>query len=337
MKKYNVVVAGATGAVGVEFRRVLLEKKFPIDKIKFLGNSTVGQEIEFGDRKVTVEPIEKGCFEGYDIALFSAGGSVSKEFAPIAAEEGCLVIDNSSAWRMDPNVPLVVPEVNPEDSLKNNGIIANPNCSTIQMCAALWPIHKKYGIKKIIVSTYQAASGAGAKGMKELIEQTNSYVEGNEINVSTFQHQLLFNVIPHIDVFQDNGFTKEEMKMIKETKKIFHDDEISISATTVRVPVLRAHSESITLELEKNASDDEVRELLKNSEGIEVIDNPSNNEYPMPIHAAETFPTYVGRIRKDPVFENGISLWVVADQVLKGAALNAVQIAEYVISKDAVK
>lgn len=336
MKKYNVVVVGATGAVGIEFRRVLIEKKFPIDKIKFLGKSTVGQEVDFGDRKVTVEPIEKGCFEGYDIALFSAGGSVSKEFAPIAAEEGCVVIDNSSAWRMDPEVPLVVPEVNPDDALKNKGIIANPNCSTIQMCVALYPIHRKYGIKRLIVSTYQAASGAGAKGMNELLKQANDFVNGNDIEVSAFQHQLLFNVIPHIDVFQENGFTKEEMKMVKETKKIFHDDDIKVSATTVRVPVLRAHSESITVDLEKDCNDKDVRDLLESSEGIVVIDDPSTNSYPMPFKAAETFPTYVGRIRKDPVFDNGLSLWVVADQVLKGAALNAVQIAEILIEKNAI-
>lgn len=336
MKKFNVVILGATGAVGAEFRKVLIDRKFPLDKIKFLGSSTVGQEIDFGDKKITVEAVEDGCYDGYDIALFSAGGGISLEEAKKAADAGCVVIDNSSAWRMNPEVPLVVPEVNPEDLKKHKGIIANPNCSTIQMCVALWPIHKKYGIKRLIVSTYQAASGAGAKGMQELVDQAESYVKNEDLKVDAFAHQLLFNVIPHIDVFLDNAFTKEEMKMIKETRKIFHEDELKVSATTVRVPVLRAHSESITLDLEKETSAEDIRSLLASSEGIEVIDNPEKNEYPMPKDAANTYPTYVGRIRKDPVFDNGISLWVVADQVLKGAALNAVQIAEKMIEMDLI-
>lgn len=336
MKKYNVVILGATGAVGVEFRKVLVDRKFPIDKIRFLGSSTVGQVIDFGDRKVEVEAVTDDCFDGFDIALFSAGGGISKKLAKKAAKTGCIVIDNSSAWRMDPDVPLVVPEVNPDDVKKHNGIIANPNCSTIQMCVALWPIHKNYGINRIIVSTYQAASGAGAKGMSELENQAKSWANNEELKVSEFSHQLMFNVIPHIDVFLDNDFTKEEMKMILETKKIFHDDDLKISATTVRVPVLRAHSESITLDLKKNVATQDVATLLSNSEGIIVQDDVKNNVYPMPIDVAGKYETFVGRIRKDDVFDNGISLWVVADQILKGAALNAVQIAELLIKKNIV-
>lgn len=329
MKSYRVGIVGATGAVGQEMLNVLGNRNFPVKELRlFASERSAGKKIIFKGKEIIVEKLTEEFYKGLDIALFSAGGSISKEFAPIAAKNGVVVIDNSSAFRMDSDVPLVVPEVNPEDIKKHKGIIANPNCSTIQMCVALWPIYKKFGIKKLLVSTYQAASGAGAKGMQELLNQTKAFIEGKEITIDKFAHQLLFNVIPHIDEFTDNGFTKEELKMINETRKIFHNDKMKISATTARVPVLRAHSESINLELEKKATAKEVRELLKTSEGIKVIDNPKNNEYPMPIEAAGTYATYVGRIREDEVFENGMSLWVVADQILKGAALNAVQIAE---------
>ncbi|BDU49808.1 aspartate-semialdehyde dehydrogenase [Haliovirga abyssi] len=329
MKSYRVGIVGATGAVGQEMLNVLGNRNFPVKELRLFASArSAGKKIKFKGKDIVVEELTKEFYKGLDIALFSAGGNISKEFAPIAAQNGVVVIDNSSAFRMDDNVPLVVPEVNPEDIKKHKGIIANPNCSTIQMCVALWPIHKEFGIKRLLVSTYQAASGAGAKGMQELLDQTKAFVEGKEIPIDKFVHQLLFNVIPHIDEFTDNGFTKEELKMINETRKIFHDNEIKISATTVRVPVLRAHSESINLELEKKSTSKEIRELLRESEGVKVIDNPKNNEYPMPIDAAGTYATYVGRIRDDEVFENGISLWVVADQILKGAALNAVQIAE---------
>ncbi len=328
-KMYNVGVVGATGAVGEEMMNVLRDRNFPIKTLRLLASAkSAGKKIKFKDIEITVEELKEDSWKGLDIALFSAGGDISKKYAPIFAENGVVVIDNSSAFRMDNEVPLVVPEVNPEDIKKHKGIIANPNCSTIQMCVALNPIHKKYGIKKIIVSTYQATSGAGAKGMEELLSQTKSYVNGEEIKVEKFAHQILFNVIPHIDVFQENGYTKEEMKMVKETQKIMHAPDIKITATTVRVPVLRAHSESISIELEKEATPQEIKELLEKSEGVVVIDNPEAKEYPMPYFIAGKYPTYVGRIRKDLAFDNGIALWVVADQILKGAALNAVQIAE---------
>ncbi len=328
-KMYNVGVVGATGAVGEEMMNVLRDRNFPIKTLRLLASAkSAGKKIKFKDIEITVEELKEDSWKGLDIALFSAGGDISKKYAPIFAENGVVVIDNSSAFRMDNEVPLVVPEVNPEDIKKHKGIIANPNCSTIQMCVALNPIHKKYGIKKIIVSTYQATSGAGAKGMEELLSQTKSYVNGEEIKVEKFAHQILFNVIPHIDVFQENGYTKEEMKMVKETQKIMHAPDIKITATTVRVPVLRAHSESISIELEKEATPQEIKELLGKSEGVVVIDNPEAKEYPMPYFIAGKYPTYVGRIRKDLAFDNGIALWVVADQILKGAALNAVQIAE---------
>lgn len=329
MKKYRVGVVGATGAVGVEMMNVLKDRNFPLESLRlFASKRSAGKEVEFKGEKIVIEELTKDFWQGLDIALFSAGGDISKEFGPIAAENGVVVIDNSSAFRMDPAIPLVVPEVNPEDIKKHKGIIANPNCSTIQMCVALWPIHQKFGIKRIIVSTYQATSGAGASGMQELLNQTADYVNNKDITVEKFAHQILFNVIPHIDVFTDNGYTKEEMKMVKETQKIMHVPEMKISATTVRVPVLRAHSESITIELEKNATPEEVRAILEAAPGVKVVDDPANKSYPMPKDAAGKYDTYVGRIRKDLAFDNGISLWVVADQILKGAALNAVQIAE---------
>lgn len=329
MKKSRVGIVGATGAVGKEILNVLATRNFPVEELKlFASKRSAGKKVKFRDKVIEIEELTEDFYKGLDIALFSAGGDISKKFAPIAAANGVTVIDNSSAFRMDDDVPLIVPEVNPGDIAKHKGIIANPNCSTIQMVVALWPIHRKFGINKIIVSTYQAASGAGAKGMQELEEQTENYVEGKEIPINKFSDQLLFNVIPQIDVFEKNDYTKEEMKMVNETKKMFHDASIKISATAVRVPVLRAHSEAISLELDNKAKVSEIRELLKVSDGIKVIDNPKNCEYPMPIHVAGKYSTFVGRIRKDLALDNGISLWVVADQILKGAALNAVQIAE---------
>ncbi len=329
MKKYRVGVVGATGAVGVEMMNVLRDRNFPLESLRlFASKRSAGKEVEFKGEKIVIEELTQDFWKGLDIALFSAGGDISKEFGPIAAKNGVVVIDNSSAFRMDEDVPLVVPEVNPEDIKKHKGIIANPNCSTIQMCVALWPIHQMFGIKRIIVSTYQATSGAGAMGMQELVDQTNDFVNNKELKVEKFAHQILFNVIPRIDSFTDNGYTKEEMKMVKETQKIMHVPDMKISATTVRVPVLRAHSESITLELEKNVTPEEVRAVLEKAPGVKVIDDPENKSYPMPKDAAGKYETFVGRIRKDLAFDNGISIWVVADQILKGAALNAVQIAE---------
>ena len=334
MKKYNVVILGATGAVGIEFRKILLERKFPIDNIRFLGLSTVGKEFEFDGRNVTVEAVADGCFKGFDIGLFSAGGDISKKVARRAAAEGCVVVDNSSAWRMDPEVPLVVPEVNPDDVNWHKGIIANPNCSTIQMVVALKPIHDAARIKRIVVSTYQAVSGTGLKAIEECLIQTKDLVNNRPISQrKVYPHQIAFNALPQIDVFLENGYTKEEMKMVNETRKIMGDDSIRVTATTVRVPVLYGHSESVNIETEKKITPDEVRELLSKAPGVKVVDNPAKNEYPMAINAAGKDDTYVGRIRTDESIPNGINLWVVSDNIRKGAALNAVQIAELLIKK----
>lgn len=336
MKKFNVVVLGATGAVGVEFRKILIERNFPIDKIKFLGHSTVGTVIDFGDRKVTVEAVEEGCFDGYDIALFSAGASISREVAKKAVEAGCVVVDNSSAWRMDDEVPLVVPEVNPEDVFRHNGIIANPNCTTIQMVVCLKAIEELSHIKRVHVSTYQAASGAGQKGMSELEDQIKSVAAGSKADVKYFAYQLAMNIIPQVDVFTDNGYTKEEMKMYNETRKIMHSD-IQVSATCVRIPVMRNHSESVWVETERELSVEEVRSAFEKAAGVTYYDDPAQQLYPMPLYCAEEDNIFVGRLRKDLANPNGITFWCVGDQIKKGAALNAVQIAELLIEKDALR
>lgn len=335
MKKYNVVILGATGAVGLEFRKLLVERKFPIDKIKFLGKSTVGQQVDFGDTKITVEAVEDGCFDGYDIALFSGGGAISLEVAKKAVEAGCVVIDNSSAWRMDPEVPLVVPEVNAHAVESHKGIIANPNCTTIQMVVCLQAIEKLSHIKKVHVSTYQAASGAGASGMAELEKQFKQIVNGEEPTVSKFAYQLAMNIIPQVDVFTDNGYTKEEMKMFHETKKIMESD-IDVSATCVRIPVMRNHSEAIWLETEKELDPDEVRKAFESAPGVKVIDDPASQKYPMPLWGEGEDDVFVGRIRKDLTNPKGLTFWCVGDQIKKGAALNAVQIAELLIAKGLV-
>jgi aspartate-semialdehyde dehydrogenase len=337
MKKYNVAVLGATGAVGIEFRKILLERKFPIDKIKFLGKTTVGKEIDFGGRTVKVEAVTDDCFKGCQIGLFSAGASISKEVARKAAESGCVVVDNSSAWRMETDVPLVVPEVNPDDVDWNKGIIANPNCSTIQMVVALKPIHDAAKIKRIVVSTYQSVSGTGLKAIEELNIQTRDIVQGQPISQrKVYAHQIAFNCLPHIDVFLPNGYTKEEMKMVNETKKIMNDDSIRVTATTVRVPVLYAHSEAVNIETEKKISASDVRALLAKAPGITIVDDPSQNQYPLAINATGKDDVFVGRIREDESVERGINLWVVSDNIRKGAALNAVQIAELLIKKNLV-
>lgn len=334
MKRYNIVILGATGAVGIEFRKILIERKFPIDKIAFLGSSTVGTIQEFDGRKVTVQAVADGCFSGYDIALFSAGGDISRKVARRAVEEGCVVIDNSSAWRMDPSVPLVVPEVNPNDVDWHGGIIANPNCSTIQMVVALKPIHDAVRIRRIVVSTYQAVSGTGLKAIEECMIQTRDIVNGKEISQrKVYPHQIAFNALPQIDVFVENGYTKEEMKMVNETQKIMGDNSIRVTATTVRVPVLYGHSETVNIETEKKISPAEVRGLLKKAPGVSVIDNPAASEYPLAINAAGKDEVFVGRIREDESIANGINMWVVSDNIRKGAALNAIQIAELLIKK----
>lgn len=330
--EYNVAIAGATGAVGETFLQILEERNFPIKNLKLLASKrSLGKKIKFKDREYTVEELTHDSFKDVDIALFSAGASRSLEFAPSAVKAGALVIDNSSAFRMDEDVPLVVPEVNPDDAFKSKGIIANPNCTTIIMVVALKPIYDYSKIKRVVVSSYQSASGAGAQAMEELIQQTKDWANNREIEVEKFQYQLLFNVIPHIDKFMENGYTKEEMKMFNETRKIFGDNSLKVSATCVRVPVLSAHSEAVTVETESEITVEKARELFQNAKGIKLLDNPEKNEYPMPLFVAGKDDCYVGRIRKDISAENSLNFWVVGDQLRKGAALNAIQIAELFI------
>lgn len=335
-EKYNVAVVGATGAVGNEMVSILEERNFPVNKLKLLASQRgAGTKIEFKGQPYTVEVLDENSFEGIDIGLFSAGGSVSEKFAPIAAKAGCVVIDNTSAFRMDPQVPLVVPEVNAHaiSQYRNKNIIANPNCSTIQMVVVLKPIHDVARIKRVVVSTYQAVSGTGKRAIQELENQVLAIYNQKEIKKEVYPHQIAFNCIPHIDVFFENGYTKEEMKMVNETKKIMEDDSIRVTATTVRVPVFYGHSESVNIETEKKITASEVREILSKAPGVVVIDNPKKFEYPLPIYAAGRDETFVGRIREDESIPNGINMWIVADNIRKGAALNAVQIAEILIQK----
>ncbi|TCO71454.1 aspartate-semialdehyde dehydrogenase [Marinisporobacter balticus] len=334
MKKYNVAVVGALGAVGQEMIKTLEQRNFPVHRLKPLDiASNKGKEVFFNGEKVYVETAEKGAFEDVDIALFSAGGDASTLLAPIAVEENTIVIDNSSAWRMDPTVPLVVPEVNPEDLDSHKGLISNPNCSTIQMMVALKPIHDAYTIKRIVVSTYQAVSGSGQKAINELNQQAKDYASAKKMVHTVYPYQIAFNALPHIDIFMDNGYTKEEMKMVNETKKILCED-IKISATTVRVPVFRCHSESINIEVEKKIDIDNVIKLLTSAAGITVQDCPKTNTYPLAIDVAGKDDVFIGRIRKDFSIENGLNMWVVSDNLRKGAALNAVQIAETLVQRN---
>ena len=331
----KVAIVGASGAVGQEFLRVLADRKFPIDELLLFGSErSEGRTYDFCGRSVKVRRLQyNDDFRGVDVAFVSAGGGTSKEFEKTITKYGTLMIDNSSAFRMDADVPLVVPEVNPEDALDTpRRVIANPNCSTIQMVVALKAIEDISHIRRVYVSTYQAASGAGAGAMAELEAQYADIAAGHEPHVERFAYQLAGNLIPHIDVFTDNGYTKEEMKMVNETKKILHSD-VAVSATCVRVPVMRAHSESIWVETERPVSPEEARQAFERMEGITVIDEPAEKKYPMPLFAAGTYPVYVGRIRKDTANPNGLTFWCVADQILKGAALNAVQIAEYLVSQ----
>ena len=329
---YNVAIAGATGAVGETFLQILEERNFPIAELKLLASKrSVGKEITFKGKTYKVEELTHDCFEGVDIALFSAGGGRSLEFAPSAVKAGAIVIDNSSAFRMDKDVPLVVPEVNPEDAFKNQGIIANPNCTTIIMLVALKPLYDFSKIKNVVVSSYQSTSGAGAQAMEELMNQTKAWANGETIKVEKFAHQILFNVIPHVDSFTDNGYTKEELKMFNETRKMLHDEEIKVSATCVRVPTLSAHSESVTIETEQPISPEKARELFATAPGLKLLDDPANNKYPMPLFVAGGDDCYVGRIRTDIARPNCLTFWIVGDQLRKGAATNAVQIAELLI------
>lgn len=336
-----VAVAGATGAVGQEFLKVLHELDFPASEVRALASArSAGKKVSFegcGDVpacELTVQEMRPESFDGVDIALFSAGAGVSMEMRDAVCAAGAVMIDNSSAFRMEEDVPLVVPEVNPEDVRWHNGVIANPNCSTIQMVVALKPLYDLSPIKRVVVSTYQAASGAGAKAMDELYSQSAEFLDGkrdNELTVSAFQHQIAFNCIPHIDVFMDDGSTKEEWKMVVETKKIMHDERLNVFATCVRVPVLRCHGEAINVEFEGDVSVESARRALEEAPGVTVMDDAANNCYPMPGLLAHTTDTYVGRIRKDDSVDHGIAFWDVADQIRKGAALNAVQIAQLLL------
>lgn len=333
-EQYNVAVAGATGAVGRKMFEILSERDFPVANLKALASArSVGQTLDFKGSFVVVEELTESSFDGVDIALFSAGAGVSRQFAPFAVKSGCIVIDNSSAFRMEPNTPLVVPEVNPDAIGSEPGIIANPNCSTIQMVVALKPIHDKFKIKRVVVSTYQSVSGSGQKAIDELQEQTKNLLDGETAKPNIYPHQIAFNCLPHIDIFLDNGYTKEEMKMVDETRKILGDSSILISPTAVRVPVFYCHSESVNVETEKPISAKVVKELLAGSDGIRVVDNPANNEYPLATDGADRDEVLVGRIRDDISCENAINFWVVSDNLRKGAALNAVQIAEYLVQR----
>ncbi|MDT7042409.1 aspartate-semialdehyde dehydrogenase [Candidatus Nitronereus thalassa] len=329
---YTVAVVGATGAVGTEMLSVLEERKFPVDHILPLASSkSAGEEVTFQGKDLVVKLLTKDSFQGVDIALFSAGGDVSKEYAPIAAKAGAVVIDNSSAWRMDPQVPLVVPEVNPQDISKHQGIIANPNCSTIQMVVALKPLHDHAKITRIVVSTYQSVSGTGKEAMDELAEQCRQLLTFGDINPKVYPHQIAFNCLPHIDDFLPSGYTKEEMKMVNETRKIMGEPTIGVSATTVRVPVFVSHAESINIETEKKLSVEEARAILSTAPGVQLFDDPSRGIYPLQLDAVGTDAVFVGRIREDDSIPKGLNLWVVADNLRKGAALNAVQIAEELV------
>lgn len=337
MKKYNVAIVGATGAVGHELMKVLAERDFPIAELKLLASArSEGKVLSYRGEDLVVHEAKPESFEDVDIVLF-AGGSISKILAPEAVKRGAVCIDNSSTFRYDPEIPLVVPEVNPEDVEWHKGIIANPNCSTIQMVVALKPLHDAYGLKRVVVSTYQAVSGAGKEGMDELEQQMKAIAEGKEIKVEKFQYQIANNLIPHIDVFQDNDYTKEEMKMTWETQKMLHSDAIKVSATAVRVPIMRSHSEAVSIETEKPIDAAEAREVLRKAPGIIIQDDIQNNVYPMPLFTSDTDEVYVGRIRKDISCENGLCFFVVADQIRKGAATNAVQIAQLLVEKDLVK
>ncbi len=334
-KLWNVAIAGATGAVGNQMIECLEERNFPVGKIKYLASErSVGKILEFKGKPVVVELLDHNAFEGIDIALFSAGGSRSEEFCPSAAKAGAVCIDNSSAWRMNPDVPLVVPEVNPHAIAQytKKGIIANPHCSTIQMVVALKPLHDFAKIKRVVVSTYQAVSGTGKKAIDELRIQAGELLNGRSAEAKVYPHRIAFNCLPQIDSFEPNGYTKEEMKMINETRKIMEAD-IKLTATTVRVPVFYGHSESVNIETEKKITVEKAFELLRSAPGCKLVDDVSKKVYPMPIDAAGQDLTYVGRIREDASVENGLNLWVVADNIRKGAATNAVQIAEILIQK----
>jgi aspartate-semialdehyde dehydrogenase len=328
MNKVNVAVVGATGMVGQKMLEVLEERRFPVQElVPVASEQSLGKTVSFYGETYDIRSLTPEVFSGVDIALFSAGAEASKEFAPIAAKAGAVVVDNSSAWRMDPQVPLVVPEVNPQAIKAHRGIIANPNCSTIQMVVALHPLHRRFKIHRVVVSTYQSVSGSG----KEAVQQLKEEIQTGRAQRPFYPHTIAYNCLPHIDVFFDDGYTKEEHKMILETRKIMGDDSIRVCPTTVRVPVFVGHSEAVNIEFEKPFDLEEIREILKAAPGVTVRDNPAENLYPLPIHAEDKDDVFIGRIRRDPSLENGLNLWIVSDNLRKGAATNAVQIAEKVL------
>ncbi len=337
-KKYNVAIVGATGLVGREFIKVLKQRNFPIQYLDLLASDrSAGTKLKVNNEELEVMETTAESFKDIDIAFFSAGASVSRHFAPIAAKAGAVVIDNSSAFRMEANVPLVVPEVNPGDIAKHRGIIANPNCSTIQVVVALNPLHRVNPIKRIVASTYQSVSGSGAEAVEELKAQARLILDGAEVNPHVYPHQIAFNLLPEIDVFMDDGYTKEEWKMLEETRKIMHARDVEVSATCVRVPVLNCHSVALNAEFSKSISPEEVRYILGQAPGVKVLDEPVVSLYPLPWAAAGTDEVFVGRIRKDLSHPSGLVMWVVSDNLRKGAALNAVQIAEEMVRRDWVQ
>ena len=337
-KKPVVAVVGATGAVGREMLKTLAERHFPAEKVLgFASSRSEGVRVPFGEQEITVHELKENVFDGVDIAIFSAGGATSTKYAPYAQNSGCVVVDNSAAWRMDARCPLIVPEVNAHALDAHNGIIANPNCSTIQMVVVLKPIHDAVRIKRVVVSTYQSVSGAGQKGINELDEQTRQLLNFQTPEPKAFPHQIAFNCIPHIDIFLDNDYTKEEMKMVNETVKILEDSSIKVTATCVRVPVFHCHGESVNIETLSKLTPQECRAILTQANGVKVLDNPKEKIYPLQFDLADTDDTYVGRIREDKSVENGLDMWIVADNLRKGAALNAVQIAEELYKRDLIR
>jgi aspartate-semialdehyde dehydrogenase len=334
---YRIGILGATGAVGQELIALFVDREFPGELVPLASSRSAGKKLEYKGKSWTVKEATPEAFRGLDFAVFSAGASVSRDMAPLAVKAGCLVIDNSSFFRMDPTVPLVVPEINGEAALNNNGIIANPNCSTAIALMGIYPLHKEFGLKRFFASTYQAASGAGALAMQELLDQLHAWNKGEPLHVEKFAHQLAFNVIPHIDKFLDTGYTKEEMKMTNEGRKIMSLPNLEVSCTCVRVPVMRAHSISIDAEFERPVDVEKARAAIAKFPGAELIDDPSKNEYPMPLFYSGKFNCGVGRIRKDSAFQNGLALFVSGDQLWRGAALNAILIAEYLHEHNALK
>jgi len=330
----HVAVVGATGAVGVEMIKTLEKRNFPVGKLTLLASArSLGKQLSYRGKPVEILELKKDSFAGIDIALFSAGGNISKEYAPLAAKAGCVVVDNSSAFRMDDSVPLVVPEINEDDVWKHKGIIANPNCTTAITLMALYPLHKAFNVTRIFASSYQAVSGTGAKAIEELRNQVEELVSGKPVTKEVYPHQIAFNVLPHVDSFLPSGYTKEEMKMENEGRKIMHHPQFRASVTCVRVPVYRAHSVAVSAEFQKPVTVEEAREVLKEAPGLDLVDAPAKNEYPLPLYAAERYNCQVGRIRKDCALDNGLCFWVSGDQLLKGAALNAVQIAEVLLKR----